>query len=1554
MQKLTLYINDKKADIGEDFIVSLNYSFTDVERPTAVKNSFSKTVELLGTPNNNKIFEQYFDTKHKIISFNPAERIPFQLFLGSDLLEQGYIKLDSITRLNGIWRYAVTFYGSLGEFFYTLSSSTLEDLSTYFNIDISINKETVYNDWISYPQNDTKICWVPEYGGIYDDFNNDTIQVTQTDTQELGEELDQFQVGDFRSYMQRPAAYVGSIIEGICAQSGFDVSIDESFTTRSNPYWENLVCTFPLLDMSEKSQRWITNTFELNNKNAGPFGPTNSSFYFDYTYSTSQDFSSYNFIGPGLDTTFSARVATSHTDINEITCRLTLTFLDTVTGTVTNTKETILFLGPDIEYEPKENEQLIRMTSMQSYDSQYNTIMFYDPSTGVSSSSVKLRFSGDTVRSTYMTSVKPGLNIKLEGVTLFTTSFTGNILGVTYANPENFRSQKRIHFNDVAHNGIKQSDFLLSYAKTFGLLFKKDKHNKKIDILTRNSYFQNYNVLDWSDKLDLSKELTINPLTFDSKYYSFKFNDAKSSYLDAYNKDTGKIYGQKLIDTDYEINNETKELLSGTVFTQPITSTEYIWKYYYTEGINGVSYYANTIYDATPRPSNFDWDGHTRKRNNNDMQLYFRLQPRTVDYKIWLSDDTPMQVYSQEFNYVYRSPALAALYTKSVSSIPYYTDYIKVGDDGFNENFSLLFSKPDKTYNGMSYSDASAGIYSRFWEKYLTDLYDKNNKIVTAYFYLEPADMLNFDFKDFVFVDGVIYHVNNIYDYNPLKEQSTKVELVQVKDIDAYVNGQRYGGSISYYLRAGRTSGTFDSNGGSFSPIFSTNSPTGPYLVSNTNSSMLSYDSNTQIISVASYSGSSDRTGTMTFGILEDSTARVSVTITQTAQAIEYYLTPSSDSVSITWPAQTAYSNFSTNGTLAKSSGSSWLTVENGVVKAAENGNYFSQQVYSADRTGTIVVTLVEDNTKTSTISVFQEANYFVRTQRNPGVNLYSMNVGTASYIDVDPQLFSNGTITYVGVDVNWLTWDSINSLIEVNTNTGTSTRVGIMTFGVSEGTEELEFEIYQPGTSQYYITPTSTTQTITASSQNVFQFTTNGSLMIDTTYSSVDASWLDLETNISNYTFVTADENGLDYSQTVMSSQRTGTLHLTLAEDSNIDASITVIQAPTYYIRSGVNNRTGATYTYDPDSSASGSFDPDLYTNTAGTVHYFVQNDASNWLSYDPYAEMIYYTANTTGDERQGYVGFYIDESNDEQDFLIKQKGDAGYFSFNNINDTDIYLELTHNSGVTGSVSQWKTSLDDGSTWTTTNVTSYSDKRVQRWLIPAHGKLAFQNMSNDFRTQSAGGYYTCSLDCTGPFSLSGKISTLFGSPATAESKDASGDADGTNVGMAYVFRGSTNLVSAEDLVLDLRLNYSWLFGDCTSLTIGPKLPLTNLTNVHYNYMFYGCTSLTTAPELPATTLTNNCYASMFRGCTSLTTGPDLPATTLVQQCYYYMFQGCTGLNSLRVHATDISASNCLNNWLADTDTYGNGVLYVPQSMVNQYPVGDSGIPSTWDYGVIS
>ena len=280
---------------------------------------------------------------------------------------------------------------------------------------------------------------------------------------------------------------------------------------------------------------------------------------------------------------------------------------------------------------------------------------------------------------------------------------------------------------------------------------------------------------------------------------------------------------------------------------------------------------------------------------------------------------------------------------------------------------------------------------------------------------------------------------------------------------------------------------------------------------------------------------------------------------------------------------------------------------------------------------------------------------------------------------------------------------------------------------------------------------------------------------------------------------------------------------------------------------------------------------------------------------------------------------------TNSRGDILWSKAGDDpanSYFYVEDISGSDNTLNITNtNNDVYYST--------DKSNWTLFNGTA---------TIPTNGKLYLKANINtwDGRRFSASGNHN----------VGGNIMSLLYSD---EFEGETSFPSGSNSNFSGLFVDDIQLISVVNLIFPATTLtnrcYNYMFGKCSSLTTAPTiLPATTMTYSCYGGMFEDCTSLATAPALPATTLAERCYENMFWRCASLTQAPALPATTLVDWCYRNMFNGCTNINTITTYATDISATNCLIDWLngvASTGTFYNMAC-------TTYPSGSSGIPTGW------
>lgn len=318
-QDVKLYIADKLVDFSSELSMPFTYQLKNINNPTIIKNPFTKTITIIGTQNNNAIFgsiynldrEQLFDAEKMVGAyFNPSIRTPFSIYRNGELIESGYMQLNSVTLKNKIINYEITLYGGLGDFFYSLMYNenseplTLADLvygvedeqtglpfeDSDKEFDFNINKEFVYKCFqnVGKDNNNTindYITFVPSYNGMPENFDSDKVLVnthnnsyisptTSTTVNnktystyngymlaQLPRKYTEWEILDLRSYLQRPAIKMSKIIDACCNplnNGGYTVELDSDFFNSNNPYYNDAWVALPLLTNLEKEKNNIT------------------------------------------------------------------------------------------------------------------------------------------------------------------------------------------------------------------------------------------------------------------------------------------------------------------------------------------------------------------------------------------------------------------------------------------------------------------------------------------------------------------------------------------------------------------------------------------------------------------------------------------------------------------------------------------------------------------------------------------------------------------------------------------------------------------------------------------------------------------------------------------------------------------------------------------------------------------------------------------------------------------------------------------------------------------------------------------------------------------------------------------------------------------------------------------------------------------------------------------------------------------------------------------------------------------------------------------------
>lgn len=308
-RRVRLFIGGMEVEFTSTPDILYNFQVDSLTEPTAIKNSYSKTITIPGTKNNDRVFDNFFlnDYRTQGMNFDASKKTQFTIYVDSDIFETGYCKLNKIVNNKHYHAFEILLYGGIGELYYNLDMSDnpngsdekrkISDLQFYdtsgnpIDIGFTINKETVAEAWSSVTDDSqySVISFAPAYNGLPSDFDADkvlmnvgsvtatgntggavvrrpggrgsvvTTAVTSGDSTyttyggyalaTLSREYTGAEMREFRSYLQRPVLSVRRTLEAIANPNnngGYEVEFDSDWAKPDNPYWQDLYVTLPM------------------------------------------------------------------------------------------------------------------------------------------------------------------------------------------------------------------------------------------------------------------------------------------------------------------------------------------------------------------------------------------------------------------------------------------------------------------------------------------------------------------------------------------------------------------------------------------------------------------------------------------------------------------------------------------------------------------------------------------------------------------------------------------------------------------------------------------------------------------------------------------------------------------------------------------------------------------------------------------------------------------------------------------------------------------------------------------------------------------------------------------------------------------------------------------------------------------------------------------------------------------------------------------------------------------------------------------------------------
>lgn len=398
---------------------------------------------------------------------------------------------------------------------------------------------------------------------------------------------------------------------------------------------------------------------------------------------------------------------------------------------------------------------------------------------------------------------------------------------------DSVRTGAKFTKRDLLNTEYSPLDFLLSYTKLFGLYYRCDPIRKQVDIMTRGAFYNPTGTpIDIQDKIDVTS-WTVKPIAFDKKWYRWDTEKEDSEYGEDYEKVYGKPYGEEKINTGYDFNNETEDVLSGNIFKGAVQCCERSTDYCYVPShpyqipweFSGFKYQLygeddsskSTEVEVKPSSTIDAFSGIVTEYKYYDITdkvqlhsegnspaeggavLLFQygdvslLGPNQSSLGYYLTDSNSYMSVLNEGRDCWLRPdsetdKAGNRIAIQLSSIPKFGRYEIYPSSGYIIK-SLDFGEPEILFIPNAVSRPEGTLYNTFWRNYIEDLYSKDTRVVSTKMLIEERPTIDW-LRRWYYFDNSIWRLSKIKDYNVGTYGLTNVEFVKVNDTEAYGNGE--------------------------------------------------------------------------------------------------------------------------------------------------------------------------------------------------------------------------------------------------------------------------------------------------------------------------------------------------------------------------------------------------------------------------------------------------------------------------------------------------------------------------------------------------------------------------------------------------------------------------------------------------------------------------------------------------------------------------------------------------------------------------------------------
>jgi hypothetical protein len=733
-----LYINNRLIDIDQSLPFPLTFNIADIRDVSARKGNKSKTITVPGTNANSAIFRSIFlltysdertTTNSVILDFDPSIKATARYYNNGILEFNGIAQLQECKLKDGTWSFDLTLVSDTIDYISRMNKVKINELDfTEFNH--ALTKANQFETWNGFNQINgastsikTGTDWdgVGYYYGLIDYGYRHHIAPDKFDCDEIA-----------------PQVFVYTILKKLFEYAGITWSSNflesQRFKKLLMAYFGG---NFPTITPAQQTNDSVFST-EINNASGFIVNGSNQA----------------NDLGGGL-------VSFSNVSISDV---VDVTLVSDPISQTTSTTPFVINAGTTGMYtvEYKGNHQLevkFDQTTTNSFKFALNLLIFKNGT--IISNDVIYQDSivsviGDysnTFTFNYSRQINCAINDQIRfGVTLViqnavsfggVASLTRTIELTSSGTVVNFLKtiQELLPGGTVAIGSflpdMTGDVFLKGLITMFNLMVKPATDNPSVLEIEPLSefYTSSQDALDWTQLVDYSQELNVQPtINYASKEYNFNFKQDADYWNTKYQNEFLDNYGE------FQILSQSQYATQITKMALPFSQKPLVEGH--PDLIIPASYQVN--FDANA-------NGQVVPKKGSAFIVYVG-EMRSATWK-----------YHDEFNH-----------QNNLTTYPY------VGhlDDIDNPTSDLNFGVPQTVYYPATVYTNNNLI--QYHNTFIQELVSRYGKLLTCYAKIDTSIINTLDFRNLININGVVYRLQKISDYDSTKERTTQIELLRL------------------------------------------------------------------------------------------------------------------------------------------------------------------------------------------------------------------------------------------------------------------------------------------------------------------------------------------------------------------------------------------------------------------------------------------------------------------------------------------------------------------------------------------------------------------------------------------------------------------------------------------------------------------------------------------------------------------------------------------------------------------------------------------------------